>query len=148
LTTGQSWLIWLLLAVAVAAVLGVVALVRPGRRVRWWGAAAAVAGGALAGWAIVGLPADAAVGVGPGLACVALVVLAAGQLASALARAAEPAWLWRPAGIAAAAVAVVLAGAGLGSAGLVHAQDVDATTAAGPIAAVTGPPPSVVDTIL
>ncbi|HEX5406895.1 MAG TPA: PQQ-binding-like beta-propeller repeat protein [Pseudonocardiaceae bacterium] len=148
LTTGQSWLLWLLVAVATAAVLGVVALVRPGRRVRWWGAAAAVAGAALSGWAVVGLPVDAAVGVGPGLACVALVVLAAGQLASALSRAVERSWLWRPAGIAAAAVAVVLAGAGLGSAGLVQARDIDATTASAPIATVTGAPPSVVDTIL
>jgi outer membrane protein assembly factor BamB len=148
LTAGQSWLIWLLLAVAVAALLGVVALVRPGRRVRWWGAAAAIAGAALSGFAVVGLPADAAVGVGPGLACVALVVLAVGQLATALTRTDESTWLWRPAGIAAAAVAVVLAGAGLGSAGLVHAKDVDATTAAGPTQVIAGPPPSVVDNIL
>jgi outer membrane protein assembly factor BamB len=148
LAAGRSWLIWLLLAFAAAVVLGVIALVRPGRRVRWWGVAAALAGSALSGLALVGLPAELAVGPGPGLACVALAVLAAGQVAAAVSRSAEPGWRWRPAGIAASVAVVVLVGAGLGSAGLVAVNNVDATTSAGPVTAVSGAPPSVVDTVV
>lgn len=145
LVTGQSWLVWLVLAVLVAALFGVVALVRPRRGVRWLGALTAIAGAVLSGWAFVGLPTADTVGVGPGLACVALVVLATGQFLAAFAGAEQPAWRWRPAGIAAAVVVAVLVAAAVGSAGLVNATDVDATTAAGPPVAVDGAAPSVVD---
>ena len=64
LAAGQPWLVWLLLAVVAAVLLGVVALVRPGRRVRWWGAAAAVLGAGLSGWAVGALPAASPMGVG------------------------------------------------------------------------------------
>jgi hypothetical protein len=147
LAAGQSWLIWLLLAVAAALLFGVVALVRPGRRVRWWGAATAAAGAALSGWAVVALPAAQPMGVGPALACLALALLTAGQLSAALARNVRP-WRWRPAGVAVAVVALVLAGAGFGSAGLVNARNVDATTASGPLPTITGTAPSTVDTRL
>lgn len=144
-TTGQSWLIWLLFTVAAAALLGLAALLLPGRRIRWWGAVLALAAAALSGWSVVGLPADEPVGVGPGLACAALVVLAVGQVAAALSRTVDRRWRWRPAGVAAAVVAALLAAAGYGSAGLSFARDVDATTAAGAAPAVTGTPPSTVD---
>jgi outer membrane protein assembly factor BamB len=148
LAAGRSWLIWLLLAFAAAAVLGVVALARPGRRARWWGAAAALAAAGLSGWAVLALPSDLAVGPGPGLACVALAVLAAGQVSASMSRPAEPGWRWRPAGIAASVAVVVLVAAGIGSAGLVKANNIDATTAAGPPSTVSGTAPSVVDTIV
>ena len=147
LVAGRSWLIWLLLAVVVAVLLGAAALVRPGRRVRWWGAVTAAAGAALCGWAVVALPAGQPMGVGPVLAGMSLAVLAAGQAWAALAREVAP-WRWRPAGIAVAVVAVVLAGTGIGSAGLVDARNVDATTASGPLAGITGNAPSIVDTKL
>lgn len=145
LAAAHSWLVWLLLAVAAAAVLGVVTLARPRRRIRWWGACAALAGAVLSGWAFVGLPDDEQVGVGPALACAALTVLAAGQLTAALSRIDQPAWRWRPAGIAAGVVVVVLAAAGVGGSGLVDATDVDATTANAPLGTLTGAAPSVVD---
>lgn len=147
LVAGQSWLIWLLLAVVAAVLLGVVALVRPGRRVRWWGAGAAAVGAALSWWAVVALPAGQPMGVGPVLAGMALAVLAAGQAWASLAREVAP-WRWRPAGVVVAVVAVVLAGAGVGSAGLFDARNVDATTATGALAPITGAAPSTVDTRL
>lgn len=145
LSTGQPWLIWLLVAVAAAVLLGIVALVRPGRRVRWWGAVAAVAGAALSGWAIAGLPVDQPIGPGPGLSCVALLVLAVGQVLAASSRAVAPGWRWRPAAVAAAVVVAVLAGTAFVSAGLATARDVDATTAAGPLPTAAGTAPSTVD---
>jgi outer membrane protein assembly factor BamB len=145
LAAGDSWLVWLLLAVGAAAVLGVLALTRPRRRARWWGAAVALAGAALSGWAFVGLPDNEQVGVGPALACAALTVLAAGQLVAALNRADQPVWRWRPAGIASGVVVVVLAAAGVGGAGLADATDIDATTANGALVALTGAAPSAVD---
>jgi outer membrane protein assembly factor BamB len=145
LAPGQSWLVWLVLAVLVAPLLGVVALARPRLGVRWSGAVVAAVGAALSAWAVVGLPGDQPVGVGPGLACVALVVLAVGQVLAALDRTVQPRWRWRPAGIAAAVVVVVLAAAGVASAGLVNARDVAATTADGPLATITGTAPSVLD---
>ncbi|HEX9337014.1 MAG TPA: hypothetical protein VF892_14060, partial [Pseudonocardiaceae bacterium] len=130
LATGRSWVVWLLVAVAAAVVLGVLVLARPGRRIRWWGAAMALAGAGLSGWAVVALPPDRAIGPGPGLACVALVLLAAGQVLAALSRPDQPRWRWWPAAIAASVAVVVLAAAGFGSATLVRVRDVDATTAA------------------
>jgi outer membrane protein assembly factor BamB len=148
LTAARSWSVWLLVLVLAALVLAVIALVRPRRGVRWSGAASALGAAGLSGWAQAGLPADQAVGVGPGLACVALVVLAVGQLLAALDRAVRPRWRWRPVGVAAVAVVIVLAAAGLGSAALVAARNVDATTAAGPLPAVTGTVPATPDTRL
>lgn len=145
LATGQSWVVWLLLSVAAAVVFGVVALLRPGRRVRWWGAGFALAGTAFSGWTIGGLPADQQVGPGPGLATVALAVLTSGQILAALASAEQPAWRWRPAAVAAAAVAALLVAAGLGSAGIAGATNVDATMAHGPLPPVTGVAPATVD---
>jgi outer membrane protein assembly factor BamB len=148
LANGRSWVLWLLLAVAAAVVLGVLVLARPGRRTRWWGAVAALAAAALSGWAVVGLPGNREIGPGPGLACVALVLLAAGQVLAAVSRPPKPRWRWRPAGIAAAVAVVVLAAAGFGSASLVRVRDVDATTAAGPIPVLSGPAPTVLNTEL
>ena len=148
LANGRSWVVWLLLATAAALVLGVLVLARPGRRARWWGAVAALAAAALSGWAVVGLPGNREIGPGPGMACVALVLLAAGQVLSAVSRPAEPRWRWQPAGIAASVAVVVLAAAGLGSASLVRARDVDATTAAGPLPVINGPAPTVLSTEL
>jgi outer membrane protein assembly factor BamB len=148
LANGRSWVLWLLLAVAAALALGVLVLARPGRRTRWWGAVAALAAAALSGWAVVGLPADREIGAGPGLACAALVLLAAGQVLAALSRPPQPRWRWRPAAIAAAVAVVGLAAAGLGSATLVRVSDVDATTAAGPLSIVSGPAPTVMNTEL
>lgn len=148
LAGGRSWLVWLLLAVAAALALGVAALIRPNQRTRWSGAVLAVAGAALSGWAVAGLPTDRSVGVGPGLASVALVILAVGQAVSAVSRPASAAWRWRPVGVAASVAVVVLVAAGFGSAGLVRAQDVDATTAVGPVPALTGTLPSTVDRML
>jgi outer membrane protein assembly factor BamB len=148
LATGRSWVVWLLLAVAAAVVLGVVVLVRPGRGTRWWGAAVAAAAAGLSGWSVVALPTDRAIGPGPGLAAVALGLLAVGQVLAAVSRPAELGWRWRPAGIAGAVSVVVLAAAGYGSAGLVDARNVDVTTATGALPVVAGPAPSVLNTLL
>jgi len=148
IAVGRSWVVWLLLAVAAAVVIGIAALVRPGRRIRWWGAVAAMAAAVLSGWSVVALPGDRAIGPGPGLACVALALLAAGQVAAAVAAPADTRWRWRPAGIAASVAVVVLAAAGFGSATLVHVQDVDATTASGPLPLVTGSAPTALRTEL
>jgi outer membrane protein assembly factor BamB len=145
LATGQSWLVWLLFAVASAVVLGILALARPRRGLRWTGAVAALAAAGLSGWAVVGLPEDADIGIGPGLACAALTVLAAGQLTAALSGVAAPGWHWRPAGIATAVVAGVLALAAVGTSGVATARDVDATTAAAPLVALSGRAPSALD---
>lgn len=141
----QSWLLWLLAAVGAAIVAGVLALIRPRRAVRWWGAVLAVGGAVLSGWSVTALPQETSIGIGPGLCCVALVVLAAGHVASAVSRDAAPNWHWRPAGVAATAVVVVLVVAGLGSATLVHARDVDATTSNAPVIAISGSAPTTVD---
>ncbi|HKN98982.1 MAG TPA: hypothetical protein VJX10_17815, partial [Pseudonocardiaceae bacterium] len=93
---GADVVVWLLLALGASAVLGVLALVRPRRAARWWGVVVAAAGAAVSGWALVGLPAQSSVGVGPGVACAALAVLAAGQLVNALTGPVEPGWRWRP----------------------------------------------------
>jgi outer membrane protein assembly factor BamB len=145
LVAGRTWLVWLLVTAAAAEVLGVLALLRPGRRLRWWGAVVAAGGAALSGWAVLALPADQPVGVGPGLACATLFVLVVGQLCAALTRTQRRRGRWRPALVAAAVVVVMLAAAGYGSARFVVARDVAATTAVGPLPAVTGTAPSVVD---
>ncbi|HEX4704476.1 MAG TPA: PQQ-binding-like beta-propeller repeat protein [Pseudonocardiaceae bacterium] len=148
LLATASWLMWLLITVAAALVIGVVVLARPRRRGLWWGAATALAAAALSGYAVVALPTDRSVGPGPGLACVALVVLAVGQVLAVLSRQVGPRWQWRPAGIAAGVAVVVLAAAGFASVRLVDASDIDATTASGPVTPVTGDPPSTVDTLV
>jgi outer membrane protein assembly factor BamB len=148
LTAARSWLVWLLVLVLAALVLGVIALARPRRGVRWGGASAALGAAGLSGWALAGLPADQPVGVGPGLACVALVVLAVGQLLAVLHRDVRPRWRWRPAGIAVVVVVPLLAAAGIGSEGLVTARDVDATTAAGPMPTITGAASVILDSRL
>lgn len=145
LALSQSWLLWLMAAVAGAMVVGVVALARPRRAVRWWGAALALGGAVLSGWSVTELPQETSIGVGPGLCCVALVILAAGHVVSALSREVAPDWRWRPAGVAAAAVVAVLVAAGLSTAGLVHARDVDATTSDSPMVALAGSAPAAVD---
>ncbi|HEX5114369.1 MAG TPA: PQQ-binding-like beta-propeller repeat protein [Pseudonocardiaceae bacterium] len=142
---GGDTVVWLLLALGAAAVLGVLALARPRRSARWWGALVAAVGSAVSGWALVGLPAQASIGVGPGVACAALAVLAAGQLVNALSGPVEPGWRWRPAAIATAAMAVVLAAAGIGSSGLTSARNIDATTANAPLVGLTGAAISTVD---
>jgi outer membrane protein assembly factor BamB len=145
LTTEHPWLLWLLVSVAAAVVFGVIALVRPRPAVRWWGAASALAGAAFSGWSVDGLPQETSVGVGPGLACVALVVLAVGQSWAGLARDPQPRWQWRPAAIVAVTVVGVLVAAGLVSSGIVRSRDIDATTAAAPLASISGKAPSTVD---
>jgi outer membrane protein assembly factor BamB len=144
-SSSNDAVVWLLLVLGAAVVLGVLALARPRRGPRWWGALVAAAGAGLAGWALVGLPAQVSVGVGPGVGAAALAVLAAGQLVNALSRPVAPGWRWRPAGIAAVVVAVVLAGAGVGSSGLTTARNIDATTANAPLVALTGPAPATLD---
>jgi hypothetical protein len=148
LAGGRSWLVWLLLAVVVAVVLAVVALARPNRRVRWSGAVVALVGAVLSGLAIVGLPTDRPIGVGPGLSAVTLAVLAVGQAVSAAARPSVAGWRWRSAGIAAVVAVVVLVAAGFGSAGIVNARDIDATTASGPLPVLTGSLPATANTVL
>jgi outer membrane protein assembly factor BamB len=148
LAGGQSWLVWLLLAVVAAVVLGVIGLVRPRRGVLWAGVVLALVGAVLSAVAVVALPTDRPVGVGPGLAAVALLVLTVGQAVSVLAGPAPRPLRWQPSAIAAAVAVVVLVAAGFGSAGLVNARDVDATTATGPPPAITGTFPSTVDRML
>jgi outer membrane protein assembly factor BamB len=142
---GGNAVVWLLFILGAAAVLGIVVLVRPRRPARWWGALVAAAGAALSGWALVGLPAQASIGVGPGVACAALAALATGQVGNALSRPVQPGWRWRPAGVAVTAAALVLTAAGLGSSGLTTARNIDATTANAPLVALNGHAPSTVD---
>ncbi len=145
LTTQQSWLLWLLASIVAAIIFGVLALIRPRPAVRWWGAASALAGAALSGWAVVGLPDESSVGVGPGLACAALVVLAVGQSWAGLTGNTQATWRWRPAAVAGVVVVGVLVAAGLVSSGLVRSRDIDATTSPAPLAAISGDAPSTVD---
>ena len=148
LVVVDSWLVWLVLAVAGAVLLAVLGLVRPRRTLRWWGVVFAVAGACLSGYAVVGLPGDTTIGIGPGVASVALFILAVGQLLTAVARGAVWSWRWQPVGIATVVVVGVLLAAGVTSSGLIKARDIDATTADGPLATVTGRAPATVDRVV